>query len=1206
MCMVLMAFGLVLGVPSIASAGTITGTAYLDYNSNGAKDVGAFVSGTTVKATDTAAAGVVVTAYDAAGTVVGTATTQADGAYVLTTSTAGLVRLQFATPMGYQPSFMGAENGTSVRFVAVGSTGVDFGIVDIGQYCQNNPMMFTFMQQATDEMTTFPNSKGIVKLPAVFSHAQTFSDAGVTMTSDTTPLASDVTTVAKMNTIGSTFGVGVDRTGNAYFGTYVKRHSPYGPAGAKNAIYRVNIAAGTSSTFVDLGGTLPAHSDVVPANTSYPPFAQDGRREITVGQSGYSRVYFDVGRAGLGDVDVTPDGSAILAVEMTQAAPKLWRIPIDGSGDAVTAGTAEDTVIPVPSNVGVVSCIGPWHPTGIATRGDRVLVGGVCGGDESRFVNSVTGRTDAAAFVLEATRQMPGGTYAFTTIAGIALGYVKGASAGGANFSPATAGATGLWNNWYDGAPNTTYPSVGRPKPMLANVEIMDNGDLTLAFRDRFYDQVKPCGTVWFEWNSVANPTPTQQDCNVAAAAEMLRLCKTATGYEREQAGTCAGVTGGTVPQILLNATSSERADSPLYFGIPYGIGDTYVTHPYTGQGGAATMPGSPVVWSTTYDITSIYQQGIRAVGPCPARTGNGQCGPAGRDDGAMTGGAILRLSPGTTGLPGSAYSFYKGNGLGDLELICDAAPVQIGNRVWLDSDKDGVQDPDEPAVPGVTVHLYDSGSTLVGTAITGADGTYYFASLGGDGASVGGGLKPGEAFTVKFDKAEDYAAGGPLYGYTLTTANATSPDTAANSKATLVGGNPTISIPARTAGQNNHTFDVGFVTNAVVGMGDYTWIDTNKDGLQDADEPPLEGVEVQLLNTDGTIAKDADGNAVAPVTTDVHGYYFVGNLLPYTYTARFTLPSGYAFTTPTVGPSERESKPVPTDNPLIGVTGPFQILASSSGDTTAVTKPNASFANLTIDAGVIKAVDAGAASASATTREANALVAVGDYTWVDVNRDGVQGEQALPGVTVTLLTTTGKRARDADGKTVATKTTNARGYYVFDALEPGKYKVQFQIPAGMTFTKTSKQKDARDSNPIPTKANPQIGITPVFEVYAEVKGNTVKNTNAKLRASYIDPTIDAGVVFCAHTELSPTTVQVGRSNRVIATVTLAGKPFAKRKVILSGNGVRMTATTNAKGVAVFTLSPDAAGSYTVRVVGEAHGCQPQLLGAANGQSLTG
>ena len=48
--------------------------------------------------------------------------------------------------------------------------------------------------------------------------------------------------------------------------------------------------------------------------------------------------------------------------------------------------------------------------------------------------------------------------------------------------------------------------------------------------------------------------------------------------------------------------------------------------------------------------------------------------------------------------LPGG---FLKVNGMSDIEALCDQAPIQIGNRVWIDSDFDGIQDPGETPVAG-------------------------------------------------------------------------------------------------------------------------------------------------------------------------------------------------------------------------------------------------------------------------------------------------------------------------------------------------------------------------------------------------------------------------------------------------------------------------------------------------------------------------
>ena len=51
--------------------------------------------------------------------------------------------------------------------------------------------------------------------------------------------------------------------------------------------------------------------------------------------------------------------------------------------------------------------------------------------------------------------------------------------------------------------------------------------------------------------------------------------------------------------------------------------------------------------------------------------------------------------------------TFGKGQGLGDLELVCDKPQIEIGNIVWSDTDEDGIQDPEEPAIEGVEVQLY-------------------------------------------------------------------------------------------------------------------------------------------------------------------------------------------------------------------------------------------------------------------------------------------------------------------------------------------------------------------------------------------------------------------------------------------------------------------------------------------------------------------
>lgn len=52
-----------------------------------------------------------------------------------------------------------------------------------------------------------------------------------------------------------------------------------------------------------------------------------------------------------------------------------------------------------------------------------------------------------------------------------------------------------------------------------------------------------------------------------------------------------------------------------------------------------------------------------------------------------------------------------------------------IGDRIWLDTDSDGVQDPSELGIPGVRVTLTDS-EGMTKTTTTGDNGVYQFDGL--------------------------------------------------------------------------------------------------------------------------------------------------------------------------------------------------------------------------------------------------------------------------------------------------------------------------------------------------------------------------------------------------------------------------------------------------------------------------------------------
>jgi len=88
----------------------------------------------------------------------------------------------------------------------------------------------------------------------------------------------------------------------------------------------------------------------------------------------------------------------------------------------------------------------------------------------------------------------------------------------------------------------------------------------------------------------------------------------------------------------------------------------------------------------------------------------------------------------------GNLYTSDTGVGVSELSLAAVSNPATvrvrlnpnsgiIGDRVWHDLDEDGVQDPSEPGIAGVTVTLY-SGDAIIGTTQTDADGYYRFTNL--------------------------------------------------------------------------------------------------------------------------------------------------------------------------------------------------------------------------------------------------------------------------------------------------------------------------------------------------------------------------------------------------------------------------------------------------------------------------------------------
>ncbi|HFL6389831.1 TPA: SdrD B-like domain-containing protein, partial [Staphylococcus aureus] len=310
-----------------------------------------------------------------------------------------------------------------------------------------------------------------------------------------------------------------------------------------------------------------------------------------------------------------------------------------------------------------------------------------------------------------------------------------------------------------------------------------------------------------------------------------------------------------------------------------------------------------------------------------------------------------------------------------------------LGDYVWEDTNKNGIQDQDEKGISGVTVTLKDENGNVLKTVTTDADGKYKFTDL--DNGN----------YKVEFTTPE---------GYTPTTVTSGSDIEKDSNGLTTTG---------VINGADNMTLDSGFYKTPKYNLGNYVWEDTNKDGKQDSTEKGISGVTVTLKNENGEVLQTTK--------TDKDGKYQFTGLENGTYKVEFETPSGYT----------------PSGYTPTSVTSGNDTEKDSNGLTTTGVIKDAD--NMTLDSGFYK----------------TPKYSLGDYVWYDSNKDGKQDstEKGIKDVKVTLL--------NEKGEVIGTTKTDENGKYRFDNLDSGKYKVIFEKPAGLTQTGTNTTEDDKDAD---------------------------------------------------------------------------------------------------------------------------------------------
>ncbi|MEQ1830640.1 MAG: SdrD B-like domain-containing protein, partial [Pirellula sp.] len=259
------------------------------------------------------------------------------------------------------------------------------------------------------------------------------------------------------------------------------------------------------------------------------------------------------------------------------------------------------------------------------------------------------------------------------------------------------------------------------------------------------------------------------------------------------------------------------------------------------------------VLGETTSDAAGFYQfQSLRKgsyriaettpVGYIDGKERVGHIG--GRIVGQLDGPDAIRSIELPSGMRGEDYDFG--------EIL----PSSLAGNVYEDLDGDCIRDPDEISLSGVVIELRDAQGTVIASTQTDSQGNYSFENL-----------KPG-IYSIRELQPSGYLQGGQMAG--------------------SAGGDASVTdlISAIALGAGVHATNYDFCEQRVASLEGRVFADLNEDCIWDANESPIAGVRIELLDTSGTVVQSA--------FTDGNGVYRFEGLRPGIYSVREIQPDGY------------------------------------------------------------------------------------------------------------------------------------------------------------------------------------------------------------------------------------------------------------------------------------------------------------------------
>jgi hypothetical protein len=734
-----------------------------------------------------------VTAYNAAGTAVGTTTTNATGNYTIA-NVSGALRVEFTGMSAFDfPAPKGANSKTSIQFVTAPATGISYGVNYPSEYvATSNPSVYVPCYNNGNPLGG--GSSGTKDWFVKFPYGNIDYDAP--------------TAHIDGATLGTTYGVAYSKqAGKVFTSAFLKRHTGFGTLGS-GGIYGIDTNLTTTTAFYD----LDAHGYATRCASGCPTYGAGSSFNITTDGAGFQGIDYvgnglgvvgtnverglpaettdpsndaaafdQVGKVGLGDLDMSDDGKTLFVTNLYDR--KLYLLSLNSATSPTNVTAVSAFSLPNPplraasglanaanTYTGVANgsdfydgTIGYQRPFALKVYKGKVFVGAVTTGEKNGITlkEDNTGNpeyTDLWAYIW--SFDLATQTFAPTPVLQFPLNFNRNVNNDGADETfRVWQHALGSWTVW---------PDSYVPQPMLTDIEIDATGSMILGIRDRYGDQM---GYQNYRLSGTDSYTGI-------ADGEILRayLNVNTNVFELETNGK-EGVNSSKSATSGVN--NNEGPGGGEFYYQDNELANSY--HLNTCMGSLAVLLGSDQVLLTIMDPVDLWAGGLSKFNNTDGtRVENYQ----------LYTGADIQLAG-------------KANGLGDIELFSGLQPLEMGNRVWADANSNGIQDAGEAGLGNITLDLYQAG-VKVGSTVTASDGTYYFNTAN---VNLGGatGILPNTAYEIRISMSQV-----GLVGRTLSVSPAGTSD-AINNDGTILGLTVSKSFTTGNAGENSHNYDFGF-----------------------------------------------------------------------------------------------------------------------------------------------------------------------------------------------------------------------------------------------------------------------------------------------------------------------------------------------------------------------------------------------------------